>query len=305
MTNNALSITQKKQEVLKKINEVIEVFADMKEKLTKILEENKDLDFTRQSPKSLKQQKLIDQLKPFEEKKNNTQMHVLHWNISDEINKVIEKIITETKLRTIITVSLQLPELIDKLKKFINTWIWVELATRTFDKFTPISTCIDLETIHKRITEQIWNIDSRIKDANSIIMVMEHLEISDNSPILDELINYILWWVNYDEIENKLKENWIIIDNIVATEARHNWESIDPIPTQQPQPSLPPKPKEHIPTPSKWVPIRTPFEEHTQKKVSPPKNWLITTIKTLKIWINTPKDVSWRDAKRMVENVEN
>lgn len=290
-----LSIAEKKKEVLAKIQEVIDGFRKLKEELLEIntiseqlrlahtQEEEKKKILTETSQRMLTLLQNIEALKKNHAHRSNTEIHTAHRKISQQIWYIVEWIITETKLKTIITISLKLPNLVTQLWKHLKTGIGIEILANSFEKFEHISSPLDLESIKTKIETQIANIDGRIQDAQNICQVIEYLHLSDASPILSDLIDYILWGKTYDEVTEKLQEQWIYIEEVVM-------KSIEPFEEEKPQISPPASPYQ--------IPQN---ETYTELKTKEKKLWKIKTFfKTFKIWINTDRSVTWKDAKNKI-----
>lgn len=211
-----LSVAEKKKEVLDKINEVVETFQIMRNDLLSIIEMNKTPDVTDDTTKWTKIHSLADSIKTLIEKNSNktdTEIHTIHSRITQTIESTIQWIINETKLRTIITISAKLQDFINALGKNIKTWVWIEILALSVPKFTKIEAPLNLDQIKGEILDQINNINHRINDITNVHKVIEYLDV-ENSPVLDELIEYILSWKNYSDIEESMKKHWIIIEEI-------------------------------------------------------------------------------------------
>lgn len=293
--NKELSITKKKKEVLDKINIVITTFQKIREDLLAIIETNEKLNT---SSKLIDKQgiinglnqtevnllKSIESLKERNSHRTNKEIHTIHAWISNTIRESIESIIYETKLRTIITISIKLPDLITKLNRNLKTWIWVEILALSSDKYTKINPPINLEIISEKIFEQIENINNRIKDVTNIYKVIEYLDLTENSPILDELIDYILWWKNYSEVEASLVKHWIIIEEVTITPIRWYIEDDEVLKEQ-----IVPKVEKNKDNPNK----------------QPKENiWIFSKLyfrfKVLREWLITDRSVNFECAKERV-----
>ncbi len=296
-----LSLAEKKKEVLSKIQEVVEGFRVLKEELLEINKINEHLLLAKnrdEEKKKILQEasvkiqnllKSIEQLKKNNAHRTNSEIHTAHSKISKHIWNIIEWIITETKLKTIITISVELPKLIEQLWKNLRTGIGIEILTESFEKFEKINAPIDLEKIKEKIESQISNIECRINDAQSIFDLIEYLELSD-SHIINDLIDYILWGKTYDEINKKLNEAGVYIEQITLHPIDYVEEKNESL-VNIPPPETPLVQDEIIP-------FQTPS---TLPEVKKRKKWRIHVfIKTLITWINTDKTVSWRQAKNKI-----
>lgn len=290
-----LSIAEKKKEVLAKIQEVIDGFRRLKEELLEINtfseqlriahnnEEEKKKILAETSQRMIVLLKNIEALKQNHAHRSNREIHTAHHKISQQIWHIVEWIITETKLKTIITISLKLPTLVTQLWKHLKTGIGIEILADSFEKFENITSPLDLESIKTKIETQIANIDQRIQDAQNICQVIEYLHLSDTSPILSDLIDYILGGKSYDEVQEKLQEQWIYIEEVVM-------RPIEQFEEEKPQPP--------VPVLSSETPQNLPSRE---QKTTRKKFWTIHTFfKTLKVWLNTDRTVTWEDAKQKI-----
>lgn len=290
-----LSIAEKKKEILAKIQEVIDGFRRLKEELLEINtfseqlrlvhihEEEKKKILAETSQRMIALLKNIEALKQNHAHRSNTEIHTAHHKISKQIWYIVEWIITETKLKTIITISLKLPNLVTQLWKHLKTGIGIEILADSFEKFENIASPLDLESIKTKIETQITNIDQRIEDAQNICQVMEYLDLSGSNPILSDLIEYILGGKSYDEVKEKLQEQWVYIEEIVI-------KPIEQFEEEKPQ------------ILSKVSPFQIPQSTTSDKeKITKKKLWTIHTFfKTLKIWLNTDRTVTWKDAKQKI-----
>lgn len=294
-----LSLAEKKKEVLFKIQEVVNGFRVLKEELLEINKINEHLLLAKNhddekkkileeaSQKIQNLLKSIEQLKKSNAHRSNEEIHIAHGKISKHIWHIIEWIITETRIKTIITISVELPKLIEQLGKNLRTGIGIEILTESFEKFDKITNPIDLEKIKEKIEAQISNIESRINDAQSIFDLIEYLELSDPH-IINDLIDYILWGKTYDEINQKLNDAWVYIEQITLHPIDYVEEKSPP-PAEEKIQTEPPKDE------------LVPFQEPERKVKSKKKKWPVHVfIKTLITWVNTDKTVSWKQAKNKI-----
>lgn len=192
------------------------------------------------------------------------------------------------ELKLLLLFSVELPKLIEQLGKNLRTGIGIEILTESFEKFEKITNPIDLEKIKEKIETQISNIESRINNAQSIFDLIEYLERSD-SHIINDLIDYILWGKTYDEINQKLNEAWVYIEQITL-------HPIDYVEEKSPPPVEPEKTQTEPPK-DELVPFQEPEKKVKSKKKKCPVHIFI---KTLITWVNTDKTVSWKQAKNKI-----
>ena len=134
--------------------------------------------------------------------RTNNEVQEAHKKISENINSTIGSIIEETKIRTIITLSDNLHDWVELLSKNIKTGIGLEyLVLSDGTKYTKILKPINLDLIRGDVIGQVKNIDARMTDVSWIRTLIQYLDIPEKSPVMMELLDYILGGKTYDEIK--------------------------------------------------------------------------------------------------------
>lgn len=243
-----LSLVEKKKIVLDKIDTVLTTFWEIKKTLLWILETNKYLDA---SDKMRERQKIlkttseevkelmisIEKVKVANAHRTNLEVHEAHKKISENINTTIATIVEETRIRTIITLSENLHNLVEHLSKNIKTGIGLEyLVLSDGNKYTKIWKPINLDVIRDDVVGQVKTIDARMTDVSGIRTLIQYLDIPEKSPIMKELLDYVLGGKTYDQIKPAMEAHGIVIEEIKvhSLDGELRNEVKTPIPTPTP-----------------------------------------------------------------------